>query len=265
MTDAVAGDTSWMSGALLVALCSARFAFAFILVPIFNQQTIPSLVRNTIILTLGGIAYYSQPPINIELMGAFGWARLLIKEAAAGLVIGFFFGTILWAMEAAGEVIDAKIGATIGQVLEPLGGNMTSLNGALLGRLANVIFAASGGIVLLVGTVMESFAIWPMTADWPTIDARGLAVFEDEFGRLMALIALFSAPVLVFLYVIDAGLGLLNRFAQQLNVFSLSLSIKNWAGTLLLVMLLPLFAQAVVEDLSSRNDMVRRVIGALAR
>ena len=71
--------------------------------------------------------------------------------------------------------------------------------------------------------------------------------------------------MLVFLYVIDAGLGLLNRFAQQLNVFSLSLSIKNWAATLLLVMLLPAFAQAVVQELGSRNALVQRVIGALAR
>lgn len=254
-----------MDGALLIALCSARFGAAFVLVPIFAQQTIPAMVRNSVILVLGGLVYYSHPPIDPAALGAFGWARLLLKEAATGLVIGFFFGTILWAMEAAGEVIDAKIGATIGQVLEPLGGNMTSLNGALLGRLANVIFAAAGGIILLVGTVMESFAIWPMTADWPSLDARGLAVFENEFGRLMALIALFSAPVLVFLYVIDAGLGLLNRFAQQLNVFSLSLSIKNWAATLLLVMLLPLFAQAVVQELASRDTIVRRVIGALAR
>lgn len=257
--------SGWMDQALLMALFSARFGFAFVLVPIFAQQTIPPLVRNSIVIVLGGVAYSAQHAIDPATISAFGWARLLLKEAAAGLVIGFFFGTILWAMEAAGEVIDAKIGATIGQVLEPLGGNMTSLNGALLGRLAHVVFAAGGGIALLVGTVMESFAIWPMTADWPLLDARGLVVFEDEFGRLMALVALFAAPVLVFLYVIDAGLGLLNRFAQQLNVFSLSLSLKNWAATLLLVLLIPLFARAVLEDLASRPGLVREFIGALSR
>lgn len=255
----------WMDQALLTALFSARFGFAFVLVPIFAAETIAPLVRNSIVIVLGGVAYSAQPAIEPAAISAFGWARLLLKEAAAGLVIGFFFGTILWAMEAAGEVIDAKIGATIGQVTEPLGGNMTSLNGALLGRLANVIFAAGGGILLLVATVMESFAIWPMAADWPSLDAASLAVFEDEFGRLMALVALFAAPVLVFLYVIDAGLGLLNRFAQQLNVLSLSLSIKNWAATLLLVLLAPFFARAVLEDLGGRTDLVHGVIGALAR
>lgn len=260
------GDAgAWMNQLLLVALASARFGFAFVLVPLFAQDIIPAMVRNSIILTLGTVAYFLHPPIDPATLSAFAWMRLLLKEAGAGLVIGFFFGSLLWAFQAAGEVIDAKIGATIGQVMEPLGGQMTSLNGVLLGRLANVIFASAGGILMLVGTVMGSFAIWPMTADWPTLDAGSLIVFENEFGRLMALVALLAAPLLVFLYVIDAGLGLLNRFAQQLNVFSLSLSIKNWAATFLLLLLLPFFAQAVVTDLGTRDDVATHIIKALAR
>jgi type III secretion protein T len=255
----------WGAQLLLVALAAARFGFAFVLVPVFARDIIPPTVRNAIVLTLGGVAFVMQPAVDPNAMGAMQWARILLKEAAAGLVIGFFFGTILWAIEAAGEIIDAKVGATIGQVIEPMSGNMTSLNGALLGRLANVIFCASGGLLLLIGTVMESYAIWPIAADWPSLNMASLAVFENEFGRLMMLAFLVASPVIMVLYVIDAGLGLLNRFAQQLNVFSLSLSIKAWAATLLIVMLVPAIAQAVIGDLARRGDVVRAVIGALAR
>lgn len=256
---------AWMDQLLVVALSSARFGFAIVLVPLFSPETMPATVRNSIILTLGGVAYFLHGPIEPQSLGAFDWARLLLKEAVAGLVIGFLFGTTLWAMEAAGEIIDAKIGATIGQVLEPHGSNMASLNGALMGRLAHVLFASAGGIMLLVGAVLESFALWPMTASWPELDMRGLAVLEDEFGRMMMLAVLLAAPTLVFLYVIDTGLGLLNRFAQQLNVFALSLSIKSWAATTLLVLLAALFAQAVIADLATRNEVVRGVIQVLAR
>jgi type III secretion protein T len=259
------GMGGWLDQLLIVALCSARFGFAFALVPLFANETIPALVRNSLILTLGWVAYMMAPPIDPHAYGAFVWARMLLKEAATGLVIGFLFGTVLWALEAAGEIIDVKIGATIGQVIEPMTGNQVSLNGAVLGRLAHVLFAAAGGVTLLVGTILESYAIWPMTADWPNLDMRGLGIFEGEFGRLMMLAVLFAAPALVFLYVIDAGLGLLNRFAQQLNVFSLSLSIKSWAATLLMLLLIPMFAQAVIADLATRNDLVRAVVGALAR
>jgi type III secretion protein T len=255
----------WFDGLLLVGLASARFGFAFAMVPIFAHDTIPATVRNCVILTLGGVAFVMQPHDVPATLSAFGWARILLKEAVIGLVIGFFFGTILWAMEAAGEIIDAKIGATIGQVVEPLGGNSTSLTGALLGRLATMVFASAGGLMLFIGAIMESYAVWPILADWPDLDMHELILFEGEFGRLMMLAMLFSAPVLVLLYVIDAGLGLLNRFAQQLNVFSLSLSIKSAAATVLLIPLLPLLVRAVIDDLSVRGETVLAFVRALAR
>ncbi len=74
----------------------------------------------------------------------------------------------------------------------------------------------------------------------------------------------FAALILVMLYLVDAALGLLNRFAQQLNVFSLSLSIKSWAATALLLIIVPLLAQAVLMDLFTRTDVVRAIASTLA-
>jgi len=259
------GVPPWLGQLLLVGVASARFGFAFAIVPLFARETIPATVRNSIILTFGGIAFALQPDFAARETGAFGWIATLLREAGIGVAIGFFFGTILWAMQSAGEIVDAKIGATIGQILEPNGGTMTSLNGALFERLAHALFAASGGLLLLVGVLMESFAIWPIARDWPRLDPHSLSVFEGEFGRLMALALVFAAPVLVMLYVVDAALGLLNRFAQQLNVFALSLSIKSWAATALLLVIVPALAQAVIADLSTRGDVAQAVMRALTR
>lgn len=259
------GVPIWMGQLLLVGIASARFGFAFLMIPLFAKETIPATVRNSIILTFGGIAFAMQPNFMVRDIGTFGWAAMLVREAGIGIAIGLFFGTILWAMQSAGEIVDAKVGATIAQILEPNGGTQTSLNGALLERLAHVLFAASGGLLLLVGAIMESFAFWPIAQEWPALDMRNVALFEGEFGRMMTLALIFAAPVIVALYVVDAALGLLNRFAQQLNVFSLSLSIKSWAATALLLVLVPLFAQAVIQDLSTRADVVRAIARGLGR
>jgi type III secretion protein T len=72
---------------------------------------------------------------------------------------------------------------------------------------------------------------------------------------LFALAFIFSAPIILVLYVIDAGMGLLNRFAQSFNVFTLSMPIKAAAATLVLIMMLPLLANAILADLSSRADV----------
>lgn len=256
---------AWLANLLLVGLAGARFGFAMVLIPLFSPDMVPPLVRNSLIITFGGVAFVMQPPFAATDFTAAIWAQLLFKELFVGLMIGFFFGAILWAMEAAGEIIDAKTGATIGQIVDPGSGGQTSLTGAFMARLAHVVFVTAGGLMLFVGTIMESFAVWPMTRAWPHFDQGGLTIVESEFGRLMALSFLFAAPVITLLYVIDASLGLLNRFAQQLNVFSLSLSIKSFAAGAFLILLVPLFAQSVIGDLAERPGMVQAMLRAMTR
>lgn len=254
--------TPWYEQLLLVGVATARIAAAFLLMPLFASETIPTLVRNSILLALGLVSLTLQPELPAGL-GPGGWAAIYLKEIFVGLVIGFFFGSVLWAMESAGQIIDTKIGATMAQVVDPLSGHQTSLNGAFLGRLGHMVFVFSGGLLLLVGVIMESYALWPINAAFPRLGAGGLIMFEAEFGRLMVLATLFAAPVLTVLFLIDAGLGLVNRFAQQLNVFAMSMSIKSIAATFILVLLIGSLVEAVARDVASRPDVLRGLLRAM--
>ena len=264
IADSLSGVAPWLGGILLVGLSSARFAFAFLLVPVFSQQVMPATVRNSIIVTFGLVAYILQTQFLPANLTAFDWFVLFFREAAAGTIIGFFFGTIFWALGAAGEVIDAKIGATIGQLVDPFSGQQTSLTAILLSRFAQVIFVAVGGLTLLIGTIMESYDIWPMGLGGLRFDPASVILFEGEFGRMFLLAFLFSAPVIIVLYVVDAGLGLLNRFAQQFNVFSLSMPIKSAAAIFILILCLPLFVQSIISDMASRSGVASGIMSRVA-
>jgi type III secretion protein T len=254
----------WFDQMLVVAVSSARFAFAFLIVPIFGRDVMPATVRNSMIITFGLVALSLAPDFKIANLSAAAWALMLVKEAAAGTIIGLFFATILWAMTAAGEVIDTKVGATMAQVTDPLSGTQTTLNGLLFGRFAQVIFVTAGGITLLVGAVMQSYLIWPMGPAPLSVNMASITLYEGEFGRLMTLAFLFSAPVLTLLYLIDLGMGFLNRFAQQFNVFVLAMPIKSVAATLVIIVILPSLAQAVLGELASRDQVAGALLGQTA-
>ena len=72
---------------------------------------------------------------------------------------------------------------------------------------------------------------------FPTVD---FAVFflnaADLFMRLTVLLA---APVIIALFVSDFGLGLVNRFSPQLNVFFLSMPIKSAVAMFVLLLYVP--------------------------
>lgn len=254
----------WADQLLLLGMATSRIAATFLLLPMFSSETVPTLVRNSIFVSLGVVSLALQPPLDPSMLGPGQWATIILKEVFVGVVIGFFFGSVLWALEAAGAIIDTKVGATLAQVVDPLSGHQTSLNGAFLGRLASVVFVASGGLSLLLRVLMESYAIWPIAAPMPVLDMRSLVLFEGEFGRLMVLATLFAAPVLTVLFLIDAGLGLMNRFAQQLNVFTLSLSIKSFAATFVLLLLVGSYVTAILRDIASRPGVIREILTGLA-
>ena len=254
---------AWADQILLLAISTARIALAFAMLPLFSTETIPAMVRNSILIALGLVSLALQPVIDFRSFHTIDWIAIFAKEAFVGLVIGFFFGAVLYALEAAGQIVDAKVGATMAQVVDPLSGHQTSLNGAFLGRLANLVFIFSGGLSLLVGVLIESYAIWPIAATFPRLAGVGLGLFEAEFGRLMVLATLLSAPILAVLFVIDLGLGLVNRFAQQLNVFQLSLSIKSFVATAMILLMLTGFIQAVISDVISRPAALRALLGGL--
>ncbi|MGL5837639.1 MAG: type III secretion system export apparatus subunit SctT [Sphingorhabdus sp.] len=243
----------WFDQLLIIGVSSARFGFAFIWVPVFSREVMPATVRNSIIVTFGMVALAMTPDFAPRDLTAAAWALMLIKEAAAGTIIGLFFATVLWAMAAAGEIIDTKVGATVAQLVDPLTGTTTSLNGILFGRFAQVLFVSMGGLTILVGAIMNSYMIWPLGPGGLTLNPASIAFFEGEFGRFFTWAFVFSVPVVTMLYLVDLGMGFLNRFSPQFNVFALSLPIKSIAATLVILLVLPAMAQAIITDLGSRE------------
>lgn len=259
------GLDSLFDNAILVAVSTTRVATTFLLMPLLSPQTVPAMVRNSIFLVFGLAVLTMQPQVAQMTLPTVQWILLFGKEALVGVVIGFFFATMLWAFEAAGQIIDTKVGATMAQVVDPLSGHQTSLNGEFLGRLANFVFMFSGGLLLLVGTILDSFVIWPIGSLTPVLTMSSLSLFEGEFTRLMTLAVLFASPVLVVLFVTDGALGLVNRYAPQLNVFSLSLSIKAWLVTLIILIMMTGLVQTLLNEIMGRHDTVLEVLKAMGR
>ncbi|HEU0200377.1 MAG TPA: type III secretion system export apparatus subunit SctT [Burkholderiaceae bacterium] len=248
---------------LLLGLSATRVAVAFLLVPLFTAELIPPLVRNAMFMSIALLSLALQPAAAPLALTSWQWISMFAKEAFIGGAIGILFAGVMWAFEAAGQVIDTKVGATQAQIHDPLSGQQTSLNGAFLGRLASFVFMAGGGFMVMIGTLLESYALWPVRAPLPALAESGARLFESEFGRIMLLTLLIAAPALVLLYLVDGVLGLVNRFAQQLNVFSLSMSLKAVAATWIVLIQVVTLVQLLQDDLLARGGIAIRALRGL--
>lgn len=247
-------------GQLVVALSLVlpRIAAAFLLLPHFTSDTIPSLVRNVffVSLAIAVIPLVLTEPVSPTLTGV-ALLPIILKEVFIGVAIGFSFGIIFSALAGAGEVIDAKIGATSAQLVDPLTGAQTTLIGAYLGRLAAYLFAAFGGLHLFVDLLLTSFSVWPPLAALPDLNALGQIFFIKRFDELMRLILLLSAPALCVLTLLEVGLGFINRYAPQLNVFTLSMPLKSWLAVLILVLTVGSFSTFVLDWIGDQRSLLQ--------
>ena len=251
--------------ALLVALSSTRIAVAFLLLPVFAPETVPATVRSAIFLAFGIVTLAIQPQVAPQAWTTAAWIGLFVKEAMLGVGFGMLLGAVLWAFEAAGQIVDTKVGATLAQVVDPLSGHQTSLSGALLGRLATFLFMAGGGFMLFVGVLLESFAIWPVARGSLSIPPGSVTVFEAALSRFALLSFLLAAPALLLLYVVDLALGLVNRFAPQVNLISISMSLKSIAAGLVWLLLFGVLVDSalwrIAEAVRGLLPQMQRVAG----
>ncbi len=236
---------------------------AFLLIPLFTAELIPAMVRNAMFLAVALLSLAMQPSAAPLALSTWQWITLFAKEAFIGGTLGIFFAGVMWAFEAAGQVIDTKVGSTQAQINDPLSGHQTSLNGALFARLASYVFMAGGGFMVFIGALLESYSIWPVRMPMPPLQEGGAALFESELGRIMVLTLVVAAPALVLLYMIDGVLGLINRFAQQLNVTTLAMSLKAVAAIWIIWIQIASLVQLLQDDLLSRGAVALRALHAL--
>ena len=188
---------------------------------------------------------------------------IIVKELLIGLYLGFIFSAIFWAMSAAGNLIDTKVGTNFAATLDPIQGHQTSLTGELLSQLAAWLFMASGAFTLFIDLLMTSYTVWPVAQLLPPLKVAARELAIGEFGSLMTTALLLAAPALVVMSLIDLALGLVNRYAQQLNVFSLTMAIKAWVATWIVLLSVGVFVEVALHRLFESRGLLtelRRVL-----
>ena len=232
---------------VMLALCSVRILVVFAMLPLFASHLVPAMVR-------GGLAIAMAFPVTLGVVHhplpfdftMWSLASFLAKEGAVGLLIGLGFGAFFAGLQAVGEIIDHQTGLTFTQNIDPVHGNSVSLSAQYLERLLFAVLMVSGAMLVIVDTVYLSFEVWPLGQWAPIFDRAMLLNLVPQASKLFALSLLLAGPVVLALFIVDAGLGLLNRAAPQLNIFNITLSLKSLIGIAVLILALPMIVTRVI-------------------
>ena len=222
---------------LVFAFGLPRMIGVFVMIPIFNQSVLPGRTRMSVIVSLVLFLFpvYSHG-VDLEAYTPVHLGAIMFKEAVIGLLMGFGLSVIFWAVESAGFFIDNQRGSTMASSVDPLTGSQTSPLGIFLMQVITVFFMIGGGFFVTLLAVYESYTLLPVFEFMPRINPEGAVYFISILDRIMALAVVLAAPALVAMFLAEFGLGLVSRFAPQLNVFFLSMPVKSAVGIFVLIL-----------------------------
>ena len=249
------------------------FAFAlprmfaiFSVLPMFNRQALPAMLRFGVAASFAVFLF----PSLIEPARAIDrsvWEVVIVcfKEALLGFAIGFIIAIPLWVFEAIGAFIDNQRGASIAQTLNPLTGHDSSPLGDLYSQCALVLLFISGGFLLLVAAIQDSYRIWPVFGLLPDLDVATPSFLLSQLDRMMRLAILLSAPVMFAMFLAEIGLALVSRFVPQLQVFFLAMPIKSGLAMFVLAIYSMLLFDYAYEDIATVGESAIKKLAAVVR
>src|SRR5476649_2369184 len=220
-----------LNWSLTMLMGSIRIIPTFFLLPFLSSSIVSKTIRMPVMLLIGG-SLWPYPTLENPIEDLSDFLFIVAREFFIGLVLGIIFALPFWIMHGIGSLIDNQRGATISSTLDPMTGIDTSELANLFNLFAGALFLMGGGLTLLLETVEASYQVCaPMGTCSPAL-VPTLGILT----QLMIKVIVLASPVVATLLLTEVLLGLLSRFAPQLNAFSISLTIKSLIAFFIIIL-----------------------------
>jgi len=223
---------------IALALSAAR-PLAFIMVtPIFTRFGLQAgLIRGALLLAFSAPVF-----INLQLelaslpaLSNFEFVVILAKEFLIGLLLALVLGIPLWAVAAAGDMIDFQRGASMAELVEPGSGDVTSPTGTLFFLLIALLLASSDWFRdVLLHNLYLTYHHWPVLEPIPPLKLSAGAGVLALLDAIIRTGLILSIPIFGSMLLTEISLALAGKYIQQLNIMFLAMGVKQIVYAILL-------------------------------
>ena len=163
---------------------------------------------------------------------------MVLQQVLVGVSLGFAVRIVFTAVEFAGELVGLQMGMNFATFFSPMSGGEQTTVSRFYGISIAWLFIVSGGHLLVIAAVVQSFTAFPVASD-PFAFLR--QVEPQRWGAEVFRLGLWIAlPLVAMLLFANLVLGVISRVAQQMNVFAIGFPITLGVGLVGVLVTLPL-------------------------
>lgn len=197
--------------------------------PIFSLNAFNLRLRLLLGLSLTWLVYPLHDWPVLDPLSGPGLLEIM-NQLMIGAVMGLILQVVVAALVVAGQSISAAMGLSMANMMDPNMGNVPVISQFLV-VLSTLVFVGTGGHVIMLGLILESFHTLPLGSSILNQDIYGRVVQWSSMTLLGAV--LMALPVMVSLLFINVGLGVVTRAAPSLNIFAVGFPAMILAGMLI--------------------------------
>lgn len=212
---------------LLIFTRVASFVF---IAPFFSMNNTPARVRIGLSFFTAWLLYESLTPADaVAYHSVMGYAVLVMKESATGLIIGFGTNICTAIVNFAGTVIDMETGLSMATLMDPATRESTSITGVFYQYIVMMLLIATGMYRYLLGALADTFSVIPVNGAVFRTDML-LTSMVRFLGEYITIGFRICLPVFCVTLLLNAVLGVLAKVSPQMNMFAVGIQFKILVG-----------------------------------
>ena len=245
------------------ALVLARIAGLFMTAPIFKTRSLFTLAKVAMMLWVTVLFWCVMPaPAHLP-ASSFTFTLAILNELMIGLIIGFAADMVLVGLEFGGNIIDAQMGLSTGQTLDPTSGNSVTIMAQFLRWGGIMIFFIVNGHHMVLQGIARSFTLLPLGQPVNFTEASQYIV--SLAGSIFMIGTQIAMPIILVIFFMDFALGMISRVAPQVNVFQLGFEIKPAVGAVIFMLMTPYLFGSIAPLVAQRFENMLEVMMALSQ
>lgn len=239
----------------------SRIGAFLVAAPLLGHSSIPNPAKIGLGILLTLVVAPTLPPLPDVPVVSWAGLGILIEQLLIGTAIGLTMRVVFTAVQVAGDIIGLQMGLAFATLFSPDAGN-TMILARYLYMIALLMFLAFNGHLVVIEILATTFQTLPIgmirfnPEAWNMLARYGATIFSA--GLLLAL------PLVASLLIINLSMGILNRSAPQLTVFSVGFPLSLTVGLVLLMVLMGDLGRYLERLFSEGLIFLQQLLGNMA-
>lgn len=214
--------------------------------PFFSLRNIPNRVKAGLALFMAAILFYTVAYTTPEYNTVIEFVVLIVGEALAGAMMGFFANIAYQIITFAGQVIDMEIGFSMISEIDPTTSIQTTITANFYGYAILLMMMITNLHHFFIRAIIDSFQIVELGK--VSINPGSYQLMVDFITNYFIIGFRIVLPIFASILVVNTILAILAKIAPQMNMFVIGMQLKIFVGLFVLIL--------VIEMIPSIADFI---------